>query len=203
MLCGLMAGLREEKSWQGDNKLMGFYDAKGVIETIFSYLDITPLVEQPRDATMSPGRQAAIFVAGEEVGVVGELHPRVLSAFGISEAVCLFELNIGKLLPATTGYKMFQPLARYPAIVRDIALLLDDSVTHRRVLDIIRLSPLVRQVLLFDVYSGKQVPPGKKSLAYRLTFQSEDHTLTDAEVDDIQQKILARLSGELGATLRT
>ena len=202
ILCGLIAGLREEKSWQSDNKLIDFYDAKGVIEGVFSYLGITPLMEPSRDEAMSPGRQAAIIIGGTEVGVIGELHPRVLSAFEISEAVCLFELNIEKLLSTAAGHKMFQSLARYPAIVRDIALLLDTNVTHQRVLDIIRLSSLVRQVLLFDVYSGKQVPPGKKSLAYRLTFQSEDHTLTDAEVDGIQRKILAKLSDELGATLR-
>jgi len=87
-------------------------------------------------------------------------------------------------------------------VVRDIALVLDNDVDHRQVVDIIQGFPLVKGVTLFDVYTGKQLPPGKKSLAYRINFQSTEHTLTDEEADKVQQKILKRLSGELGASLR-
>ena len=97
---------------------------------------------------------------------------------------------------------MFQPIPRFPAVVRDIALVVESTVAHRRIEDIIKSFPLVYQVALFDVYAGEQVPPGKKSLAYRITFQSLTHTLTDKEADDIQQQILDRLTRELGATLR-
>ena len=95
------------------------------------------------------------------MGVVGELHPKVADAFEIAGPVCLFEINVTALLPFTTGHKMFQPIPRFPSIVRDMALVVDAAVTHRQVQDIIRSFPLVSEVTLFDVYSGEQVPPGK------------------------------------------
>jgi phenylalanyl-tRNA synthetase beta chain len=87
-------------------------------------------------------------------------------------------------------------------VVRDIALVVDESVRHQQVLDVITGFPLVEKITLFDVYTGKQVPAGKKSLAYHISFQSKEHTLTDKEVDKVQQKILKKLSGELGVSLR-
>ncbi|GAI87158.1 unnamed protein product, partial [marine sediment metagenome] len=96
-----------------------------------------------------------------------------------------------------------QPILRFPAIVRDMALVIDAEITHQKVQALIKSFPLVEQVTLFDVYSGEQVPPDKKSLAYRITFQSPTHTLTDEEVNQVQQKILNKLSHEFGATLRS
>ena len=84
-----------------------------------------------------------------------------------------------------------------------MALVVDTEVTHKKIRDIVKGFPLVHQVAIFDVYTGEQVPTGKKSLAYRVTFQSPDHTLTDEEVNQVQQQILSKLSGELGATLRS
>jgi phenylalanyl-tRNA synthetase beta chain len=137
------------------------------------------------------------------MGVVGELHPRVSEAFEISEPVYLFEINLAELLPYTTGHKMFQPIPRFPATVRDMALIIDTGITHQKVVDVIISFPLVNQVALFDVYAGDQVPAGKKSLAYRTTFQSPTHTLTDEEVNRVHQQILDKLSTEFGATLRS
>ena len=99
-------------------------------------------------------------------------------------------------------FRIFQPIPRFPAIVRDIALVLDAGVIHQNISDIIKDFPLVERITLFDVYSGEQVPQGKKSLAYRITFQSPTHTLTDEEVNKVQQQILDKLSSGLGATLR-
>jgi phenylalanyl-tRNA synthetase beta chain len=141
-------------------------------------------------------------VAGSKLGVVGELHPKVAEAFEVSGAVYLFEINLTALLPYTIGHKVFQPIPRFPAVVRDIALVVNAKVSHGQVVDIIKGFPLVQKVALFDVYSGKQVPAGKKSLAYRLTFQSSSHTLTDEEANKVQQQILVKLSSELGASLR-
>ncbi|GAH06414.1 unnamed protein product, partial [marine sediment metagenome] len=104
--------------------------------------------------------------------------------------------------PFTTGHKMFQPIPRFPATVRDMALVVDARASHQRVSEIIKSFPLVTEVAIFDVYAGEQVPSDKKSLAYRITFQSPTHTLTDEEVDKVQQQILTKLSSELGATLR-
>jgi len=137
-----------------------------------------------------------------KLGVVGEIHPKVLDAFDIAETACLFEISVADLLPFTTSHKMFQPIPRFPAILRDVALIADASVSHYQILDIIQGFSLVKQATIFDVYAGGQVPAGKKSLAYRITYQSPTHTLTDEEVNKVQGQILSKLSQQLGATLR-
>jgi phenylalanyl-tRNA synthetase beta chain len=202
VLCGVLSGFRFEKSWHGGDDLLDFYDAKGVVEGLLSYLDVEASFEEGRDEGLHPAKQGTIVIAGNQLGVVGELHPKVLQAFEIPEAACLFEIDLTALLPFTLGHKMFQPIPRFPAIVRDIALVIDAGVTHKRVEDIIKGFSLVERVTIFDVYCGEQLPPGKKSLAYSITFQSPTHTLTDEEVNQVQQQILAKLSSELGATLR-
>jgi phenylalanyl-tRNA synthetase beta chain len=191
VLCGILSGP------------FNFFDAKGVVEGLLGQLGAEAGFEISEDETLLPGKRAAIVLDGNKVGVVGEVHPGVLQAFDISDAVYMFEVGLPALLPFTVGYKMFQPVPRFPAIVRDMALVVDSGVTHQRVVDIVRDFSLVSQVTIFDVYSGDQVPAGKKSMAYRVTFQSPTHTLTDKEVDKVQQQILKRLSGELGATLRS
>ena len=203
VLCGILGGSRFGKSWQDKDELLDFYDAKGMAESLLNQLNVDAGFEEGRDEGLCLGKQMTIVVDGNKLGVVGELHPKVLESFEISEPVYLFEVNLIALLPYTIGHKMFQPIPRFPAIVRDMALIIDTAITHQGVLDIITSFPLVNQVALFDVYAGDQVPPGKKSLAYRITFQSPTHTLTDEEVNKVQQQILDKLSGEFGATLRS
>ena len=202
VVCGILSGFRWEKSWHGGDELFDFYDAKGMVEGLLSHLGIEASFEESKDESLHPAKQAAIAASGNKLGVVGELHPKVSQAFEIPEAAYLFEISLTVLLPHTLEHKMFQPISLFPTIVRDIALVVDAGVTHQRVKDIIEGFPLVKQVTIFDVYSGEQVPPGKKSLAYSITFQSPTHTLTDEEVNQVQQEILDKLTGELGATLR-
>ncbi len=203
VLCGILSGPRLEKSWQGEDELLDFFDAKGVVEGLLSQWGVETSFEEGKDESLHSDKQAAIVVAGSRLGVIGELHPKVSQAFDITEAVYLFEIDVTALLPFTVSHKIFQPILRFPVIVRDIAVVVDVEVTHQKVQDIITSFPLVAQVAIFDVYSGEQVPPGKKCLAYRLTFQSPTYTLTDEEVNLIQQQILDKLYQELGATLRS
>ncbi len=202
VLCGLLSSIGLEKSWPGGDEAFNFFTAKGVVEGLLAQLGVAPSFEEASDEGLRPGVQVAIVVASNKLGVVGELHPKVAEAFEISGAVYLFELNLSALLPYTLGHKMFQPVPRFPVVVRDIALVVDAKVTHQQVVDIVSGFSLVQKVALFDVYTGKQVATGKKSLAYRLTFQSVTHTLTDEEASQVQQQILGRLSSELGAALR-
>jgi len=203
VLCGILGGSRFGKSWQGKDELLDFYDAKGVAEGLLNQLSVNANFEEGSDEGLCLGKQAAIILDGKKLGIVGELQPKVFEAFEISEPVYLFEINLTALLPFTIDHKMFQPIPRFPAIVRDVALIVDTGISHQGVLDIITSFPLVEQVTLFDVYAGEQVPQGKKSLAYRISFQSPAHTLTDEGVSKVQQQILDKLSGELGATLRS
>ena len=202
MLCALVSSSGLEKSWHGRDEPLNFLDAKGVVESLLTQLGIKANFEESGDNDLCPGRQTAITVGDTKLGVVGELHPKVAEAFEISEEVYLFEIDLAALLPHTLGYKTFQPIPRFPAVVRDVALVVDAKISHQQIVYIIKSFVLVNKVTLFDIYTGRQVPPGKKSLAYRLTFQSPNHTLTDVEADKIQQQILSRLSRELGASLR-
>ncbi len=203
VLCGILGGARLEKWWQGESGLVDFFDAKGVVGGLLNQLGVDAGFEPGKDESLHLNKQAAITISDTRLGIVGEVHPKVLAAFDLSENVYLLEINVTALLPFTVGHRMFQPIPRFPSMLRDMALVVDAEITHRQVQDIIRSFPLVRQVIIFDVYTGGQVPPGKKSLAYRVIYQSPAHTLTDEEVDEVQQQILDKLSQELGATLRT
>jgi phenylalanyl-tRNA synthetase beta chain len=134
---------------------------------------------------------------------VGEVHPGVAEKFDLlPQPVAIFELEIGRLLDCAGARGRYRPISRFPRSVRDIAVLVDVKVPATSVVDIIRGFPLVTWVTLFDLYMGEQVPPGKKSLALRIAYQSPDHTLTEEELESVEQGILTGLSEELGATLR-
>jgi phenylalanyl-tRNA synthetase beta chain len=203
MLTGVLAGARYDKAWNTPDEVVDFYDAKGVVEGLLTSLGIKVSFIESNDETLASKKQAAVLVNGNPVGVLGEVHPKVLAAFELTEPAYLFELNITSLLPYTAAPVIYQVVPRFPAVPRDIAIVLDANVPHEKVRDVIVNFPLVSQVNLFDVYSGKQVPEGKKSLAYSIVFLSPDHTLTDDEVNGVMERIVARLNKEFGATLRT
>jgi phenylalanyl-tRNA synthetase beta chain len=143
------------------------------------------------------------MIEGENAGTLGELHPRLAEYFDISiHPIILFEIDLQILLTATTGPRQYHPIPRFPVTLRDIAVVVDAKTPAKSVQGIIEDSPLVMMVTLFDVYTGKQVSHGKKSLAFRIEYQSPSRTLTDEEVNIDQQKTLDRLSKELEATLR-
>jgi len=202
MLCALLAGPRFDQSWHGGDGPVDFFDAKGVVEGLLGRLGVAADFKPADDESLNPAQQAAIVVGGKRVGVVGELHRKVADAFELAGEVYLLEINLTELLPFTLEHKLFQPISRFPAVVRDIALVVGSGVTHRQVMDVISGFPLVTQVALFDLYTGGKLPAGKKSLAYRITFQSATQTLTDEAANKVQQKIIDKLGKELGATLR-
>jgi len=201
ILCGAIVGKRNERWWQGDGEIIDFFDAKGILERLLGQVGVSARFEASSDSSLHPIYQAAATIGGKSVGVVGELHPAVAGHFELPGAVYLFELNLPALVPHT-GHGTYQPVPRFPATVRDIALVVDITVPNQKIVDTIRAVSLVNSATLFDVYVGEQVPPGKKSLAYRITYQSPGRTLTDEEVNKVQQQILKRLASELGATLR-
>ncbi len=201
MLCAVLGGLQRRSSWRGKAQPVDFFVAKGIVETLLSRLGITAYFDRGEDESLCPGRNANIVIGDMVIGVVGELHPKVSQAFELSRPAYLIELDLEKL-PATSVARKYQPIPRYPSMTRDIALVVDERVNYRQIYTIIRDFPLVNSVTLFDLYVGEQVPVGKKSLAFRVVYQSDTHTLTDAEVDKVQQQILDRLAKELGATLR-
>jgi phenylalanyl-tRNA synthetase beta chain len=202
VLCAVLSGARAELSWQADKEPLYFFDAKGIVENLLNQLGLKASFDIGDDETIFPGRGTSIIVEDDKVGIVGDLHPKVTQAFELSNTICLIEIDLEKLLTRFTGTKEYQSIPRFPSVTRDIALVIDEQVSYRSVEGIIQSFPLVTQVTLFDLYRGEQIAEGKKSFAIRIVYQSPSHTLTDEEVDQTQEQMLARLHQELGANLR-
>jgi phenylalanyl-tRNA synthetase beta chain len=204
-LVGVMMGPRWSESWLGSEEIMDFFDAKGILETLLSQLHLKYDFEPTEDPLFLLGRCAVIAVGGSPLGVVGEVHTRTLERFQIDTApVALFELDLTALLhvlPWTPP--QYQSLPRYPGAYRDLALVLRLDVPAARVQGIIEENPLVARSSLFDVYEGSGIPPGMRSLAYRILFQLPDRTLVGEEVSEALGGILATLEQEVGASLRS
>ena len=201
--CAVLAGPRVERWWQNGSDISDFFYAKGILEGLANILGVSGSFESSADPSLRPDNQAALVIGGRKVGVVGELHQKVRDNFEITGTAFLAELDLPELLSLAGAVRNYTPIPRFPAVTRDIALVVENTVTNRQVSEIIRTFSLVHRLQLFDVYSGDQVPDGKKSLAYRLTFLSSNKTLTDEEVNSVLNRILDRLTSELGATLRT
>ena len=181
----------------------GFLRAKGVLETMLGRLGVEARFERGEGEGLHPGRVVEVSARGDRLAVLGEVHPQVLEAFDIEGAsVHVFEVDVGRLqahLPKATRYK---PVSRYPGALRDLALIVDTDTPSRSVQEVITSFPLVTSVELFDVYTGDQVSAGKKSLAFRVLYQSPSRTLSEHEVAMVQAQLLDKLGRETGAVLR-
>jgi phenylalanyl-tRNA synthetase beta chain len=203
VLGGVISGPRGALSWLGEKGQSDFFDAKGTVESVLSRLGIEADCEASSEEKLHPGRVARVVIGQTVVGLIGELHPKVAESFDLlPQPVALFELHIERLLSSMSEKRGYRPLSRFPRSVRDIAVLVDVQVPARKMLDIVRGVSLVSQVSLFDLYSGKQVPAGKKSVAFRIAYQSDAHTLTEADLETADNEILSRLAKDVGATRR-
>jgi phenylalanyl-tRNA synthetase beta chain len=204
MLVGILGGPRLERSWLAGEDTLDFFDAKGILETVLNRLKVKVSFQPAEDQILLAGKTAEVIVGGERIGVVGEVHPKTAALFDIStQPIILFEIDLVKLLSSTSAVYRYRPIPRFPGNTRDIALIVDNSLAASRVQEVIESFPLVDQVTLFDVYSGEQVPPGKKSLAFSIRYQSRERTLTDEEVNKAHQQIIDRLQRDFGAILRS
>jgi phenylalanyl-tRNA synthetase beta chain len=208
-LCAVMSGPREAESWIAgqDRAAMDFYDLKGVVEALLTGLRLSGEFEPGAHPAFHPGRCAQVKVGDTIVGVMGELHPRVRSAFDLPEQqpVCALEFDLDRVLEACWGAPhRLKAISVHPPIYEDLAIVVDEGVPEVEVRALITQTgaPLVRSVGLFDVYRGEQIGVGKKSLAYRLVYQADDRTLTDKEVAKLRDKIVCRLEREIDASLR-
>ncbi|MBQ3853226.1 MAG: phenylalanine--tRNA ligase subunit beta [Anaerovibrio sp.] len=204
-VAGFMCGRRNPMSWNTDNDLVDFYDAKGIVEELLSKLNITRCQVVAGEYTaMHPGK-TALFKKGKDiVAAVGELHPQVAENLGISKKAYIFEMDVPTLMKYSSDKFSFDVLPKYPAIVRDLAMLVDDGINAADIEKTITKNggKFFKNVTLFDVYTGKQIAEGKKSMAFTMLFQSNDKTLTDDEVDESFNKIIAAVEKEFNAELR-
>ena len=204
MLIGVFSGPRTRVSWMVDHGDMDFFDAKGAVETLARRLGVEVEFRRTEDRLMHPGRAAEVLSGEAAVGVVGEVHPRVLDRFDISgRAVAMIEIDLEALLEVTPqSAALYGSTSRFPESERDLALVVDEDVPSQRIESIITGNRLVVRSAPFDVYSGTELPAGKKSIAYRIVFQSSKGTLTAEQVNRAEEEILRRLKRELGAERR-
>lgn len=182
-----------------------FFDMKGIVEGMFDVCGINGYeLKQTGDPTYHPGRNAEVVLGKTRIGVMGELHPVVLENYELPFKAYLFEFDLEKITDASDFSKRFEPIPIYPSIQRDLAIVVDQALKSDMPIDIINDTggEWVESIRLFDVYEGNQVPNGKKSLAYTITYHSATETLTDKAVNDLHDKIVQRLNKELGAELR-
>ncbi len=183
-----------------------FYDIKGVCEELFDAMKVKKVsyVTCTDHPSFHPGRCAKIMIKNEEIGIVGEIHPEVSKAFEIETPCYVAEINLEKMLDKVNTEVKYKQMPRFPAVIRDIAMIVDKSVHVADMENVMTKAAgsLLDSIHLFDVYEGEQIPENKKSVAYAVSFRAADRNLTNDEVNEVFDKILKALKEKLNAELR-
>jgi len=203
---GLVSGLRFGEIWNQQKIDVDFYDIKGCVETLLELFHIPSYQfnNHVREPYFHPQKMLSLFIDDKYAGSIGEVHPDVLENFDIESNVCIFDLDFNLLASYYIEDFKFRPFSRHPPIYRDLALIVDEKISGDKIYECIASfdNKLISEFYVFDSYQGKNIPLGKKSLAYRIKFQSIERTLTDKEVNKIHDRLLAHLFKEVGAELR-
>jgi phenylalanyl-tRNA synthetase beta chain len=189
----------------GEAGRRGVLALRSALDRFAAELGVTGLEYAKSASTLfHPGRCASVSVNGQALGQVGELHPLVVRRFDIDGRVAALEIDVLPLLERATTPRV-KPLPRFPAVTRDLAVVVEEAVTAADLLSAIRDAggPLLESLTAFDEYRGEQVPEGSKSVAFGLTFRSPERTLTDAEVDALMEAIRSKLVERYGAAFRS
>ena len=203
-LCLALSGKRAPVHWGMEETEVDLYDLKGVLESLGDSLCVLFRFDPKKNALLKSDNSFEIKIDGERVGILGEVAKEILELFEIKDKVFTAELDFQKLLALIPKKKPFLPLPKFPPVDRDIAMVIDEEILSERIRDKIKMvgGDLIEELILFDVYRGKQIPPGKKSLAYSIRYRSKDKTLTDEEVEKIHQEVISELEKSFGASLR-
>ncbi|GAB6099164.1 phenylalanine--tRNA ligase subunit beta [Halanaerocella petrolearia] len=189
--------------WQVDAP--AFFYLKGILEDYFTNLGIEDFKFSAAQVSyLHPGRTAEVIIAGQKVGYLGEVHPDVQENYGLETRITVFEIDFNSIVTVATAKRKYTQFPKYPALMRDIALVVKEEVTHQQIEDVIKEigEEILEGVELFDLYQGEQIPDGYKSLAYSLSYRVADRTLTDKEVNKVQNKIEEELDKRLEAKIR-
>jgi phenylalanyl-tRNA synthetase beta chain len=203
-LAALLTGRLRPATWrEPEPPRADLYAVKAVLAAVLSALRVAWSVEPTREPFLHPGRAAAVLLDGRPAGWLGELHPSVAAAWDLHD-VAGFELDWGLLVEAAPDVQRYEDLTSFPAVHQDMAVTVADDVPAARVVEIVRAAggALLRSAEVFDVYRGAQVGEGRASLALRLEFRAPDRTLTDGEVGQRREKIVAALRDHVGGELR-
>lgn len=205
-IAGVVTGNMTNPLWNNHVKPIDFFMLKGIVQQFLINMGIKGDIEYVATdeyPEMHPGRTANILIHGHNVGFVGQIHPRTAKQFKIKETYG-FELDMQELIDLPKSEDQYQPISKYPSIKRDISLVVDQSVTNDQILAVMnkRGGAYLNNVRLFDVYEGENVPDGKKSMAYSLTYVDPRETLKDEVVNTAFEKIKKRLTADLNAEIR-
>ena len=205
-IVGAITGSRDGDGWSRPNEPVDFFDAKGIVETVLDFLDIGGVswtTENP-ESYYHPGKSCRIFAGREHIGSVGELHPTVQNNFEIERPVFCFELDFEKLVKLSRTKKTITAPSRFPDSTRDIAMLIPEELAAAKIVDCIRSEKAkeIEHVQIFDVYRGKGVPDGHKSIAVRIRYRSFERTLGEEEITALHKKNIANLIDKLQVTIR-
>ena len=203
MLAGLLLGDVYNDQWAEKSRQLDFYDVKADLEAIFDLSGCDVSFTKAELSTLHPGQTAKILAAdGVEIGWLGMLHPQLEKELGFDTQVFLFELDQGYLLNKTVP--VFTALSKYPSVKRDLALIVNESISADNIITVIKNSaePALQDVIIFDVYRGKGIEEGDKSIALSLILQDDTQTLAESEIDGIVNRLLTILVNELNAKLR-
>ena len=188
----------------GDNA--DFFVLKGVVEELSEAMCVRGIeyMADKENPTFHPGRCAKVLIGGENVGIMGEIHPLVAKKYGFEEKVYVAEIEFEAFAGAVDTTKKFKALPKFPAVTRDLAVIIDNDVPVSEIEKVINEScgKILEKLQLFDVYKGKQIPEDKKSVAYALTMRSSEGTLADEEITNAMNKIIKNIETKLGGKLR-
>lgn len=190
-----------------DQDAPDFYYLKGALEELFESLDLSSDIEFVRgeEVFTHPGRTADIMYKNEKIGVLGELKPEVIDNYDLKDRTAVTEIDLTNIFAdVEIGDYLFEMLPKYPAVDRDLAIMISEDVPVMEVLNLINNTDdeILKETELFDIYQGEQIPEGQKSIAFKLLFQAPDRTLTDQEVNEVVNKIVENLESEYEAEIR-
>lgn len=204
-VAGVLAGQIGEGVYSDPYRPPDFFDIKGLVEEMLEVCGVVDWTLQKTDTpTFHPGRNAEVLLGDKRIGVFGEVHPEVLENYDLPYKAYLFEFDLECLTDVAIFAKRFEPISVYPKVARDLAIVVDKEILSDMPTALIYTTggDSVDSVRLFDVYEGEQVPKGKKSLAYTITYHSATETLTDKAVNALHDEVVKGLNRELGAELR-
>ena len=206
-LTGLAMGVDQEPHWAVSSRPVDFYDVKGCVEDLLDVFQIQDVKFQKVGDVpyLHPGKASRFFCKSEPLGVLGEIHPEVLTHYDIQGKAFLFEVDFDQLVKGAGVGKRFQPLPKFPAVYRDLSLVVNDDLEVEKVAEAIWnfQHPFIDEVNLFDVYRGAPIPEGKKGVSYRIRYQAKDRTLTDEEVNRYHEKVIFQLKEIFQVELRS
>lgn len=203
-LAGALTGKWVDHPWQGETINVDFYVVKGIVEQLFSFLNLPISFKQAKLDDMHPGRTATIELGRKTIGFLGQIHPILAKELDLKETY-VFDINMEQVFAAYENIPSYEDIPRYPSITRDIAFILDKEIPAGEVKK--RIEEIggshLKQVQIFDLYEGEHVPEGKKSIAYNLLYQDPEKTLKDEVVEASYQEIVETINKEFGAFVRS